>query len=101
MNGRDPRQTGLVRHFEFVLAEGDYVRHKPHPESYQKAAARLGIDPARCLVAEDTQRGLVSARVAGMECVVIPNALSNRATSRGRARDSSAMRELPGLLGIA
>jgi HAD superfamily hydrolase (TIGR01509 family) len=94
-------QTGLVRYFEFVLTEGDYIHHKPHPEPYQKAAARMGVEPVRCLVIEDTERGLVSATEAGMECVVIPNALSRTGDfSRARVRLES-MRELPGLLGLA
>lgn len=94
-------QTGLVPYFEFVLADGDYAHHKPHPEPYLTAAARMGVDPARCLVIEDTERGLVSAVEAGMECIVIPNALTHTADfSRARARLES-MRELPGVLGLA
>lgn len=94
-------QTGLVRYFEFVLADGDYTHHKPHPEPYQKAARRMGVDPARCLVIEDTERGLVSATEAGMECVVIPNELSCTGDfSLARARLES-MSELPALLGLA
>jgi HAD superfamily hydrolase (TIGR01509 family) len=94
-------QTGLVRYFEFVLTEGDCANHKPHPEPYQKAAARMGVDPARCLVIEDTERGLVSATDAGMECVVIPNALSLAGDfSRAHARLDS-MAALPAMLGLA
>ena len=51
-------QTGLVDYFEFVLADGDYARHKPHPDPYDRAAERMGVDPARCLVIEDSERGL-------------------------------------------
>ena len=93
-------QTGLVPYFEFVLADGDYARHKPHPDPYLTAAERLGVDPARCLVIEDTERGLVAATDAGMECVVIPNALTAHADfSRATARLDS-MAELPGWLSI-
>ncbi len=93
-------QTGLVGYFEFVLAEGDYVHHKPHPEPYQKAATRMGLDPARCLVIEDTERGLLSAIGAGMECIVIPNALSDTGDFGGARAQLDSMVELPGLLGI-
>jgi len=93
-------QTGLVRYFEFVLADGDYTHHKPHPEPYEKAARRMGVDPSRCLVIEDTERGLVSAAEAGMECVVIPNALSHTGDfSRAHAKLES-MSKLPALLGL-
>jgi HAD superfamily hydrolase (TIGR01509 family) len=70
------RQTGLLSHFEFALTGGDYARHKPHPDPYLAAAARFGVAPARCLVVEDTERGLAAAHAAGMRCIVIPHALS-------------------------
>lgn len=93
-------QTGLVAHFDFVLADGDYTRHKPHPDPYVVAARRMGVDPSRCLVIEDTERGLVSATEAGMACVAIPNALTAGADfSRAVARLDS-MSALPGWLGL-
>lgn len=70
------RQTSLLDYFEFVLANGDYDRHKPHPDPYLAAAERLGVAPERCLAIEDTERGLRSAVAAGMRCLVIPRELS-------------------------
>jgi len=70
------RQTGLLDHFEFALTDGDYARHKPHPDPYLAAAARLGVRPERCLVLEDTERGLAAAVAAGMRCIAIPQPLS-------------------------
>jgi len=69
------RQTDLVRFFDFVLAEGDYRHHKPHPDPYLTAAARTGLSPARCLVIEDTERGVRSATAAG---IVLQSATSIR-----------------------
>jgi HAD superfamily hydrolase (TIGR01509 family) len=94
-------QTDLVRHFEFVLAQGDYTHAKPHPEPYQLAARKMGVDPARCLVIEDTERGLVSATEAGMVCVVIPNALSREGDFTSAHTRLDSMRSLPGFLGLA
>jgi len=39
---------------------------KPDPEGYRIAAARLGVDPARCLVVEDAGPGVAAGRAAGM-----------------------------------
>ncbi len=69
-------QTGLLRFFDFALTNAEYERHKPHPEPYLSAAARLGVAPGECLVIEDTERGLDAALAAGMRCLVIPNGLS-------------------------
>ncbi len=94
------RQTGVLPFFDFVLADGDYDRHKPHPDPYLRAAARYGVDPARCLVIEDTERGLSAAHAAGMPCIVIPHELT-RAGDFGRALHVlPSMHELASVLGL-
>ncbi|MFI5909982.1 HAD family hydrolase [Dactylosporangium sp. NPDC051541] len=40
-------------------------RGKPHPDPYLAAAARLGVDPAGCLVVEDSEPGIAAGRAAG------------------------------------
>lgn len=50
---------------------GDMVpRKKPDPAIYALAATTLGLDPARCVVVEDSHIGLSAAKAAGMRCVV-------------------------------
>ena len=92
------RQTDLLGHFEFVLTEGDYERHKPHPDPYLAAAVRFGVEPERCLVIEDTQRGLAAAHAAGMRCIVIPQALSRGSDFRRAERVLDSMEQLVDLL---
>ncbi|MFE6157515.1 HAD-IA family hydrolase [Streptomyces sp. NPDC056486] len=66
-----------------VLITADDVRcGKPDPEPYLLAAARLGVDPARCLVVEDAPAGIAAARAAGCEVIgmlgtVEPGALTD------------------------
>ena len=93
-------QTGLLPNFDFVLADGDYARHKPHPDPYLAAAERMGVDPARCLAIEDTERGLVSATDAGMACVAIPNELTAGADFSRAAVKLESMVALPDWLGL-
>ena len=69
-------ELGLLRHFEFVLAAGDYARHKPEPDPYLAAARRLGLDPSDCIAVEDSERGLRAAVAAGMRCLVVPSGFS-------------------------
>ena len=94
------RQTDLLRFFDFALANDEYDRHKPHPEPYLMAAARFGVEPERCLVVEDTERGLRSAHAAGMRCVVIPHALSATGDFGVAERVLGSMAELTGMLGL-
>ena len=50
---------------------GDMVpRKKPDPAIYQLAAQELNLDPARCVVIEDSRIGMQAAKGAGMRCVV-------------------------------
>jgi sugar-phosphatase len=46
-------------------------RSKPDPECFLRAAAKLSVEPARCLVFEDSHAGLRAARAAGMRSVAI------------------------------
>lgn len=52
-----------------MIGGDDVVRGKPDPEPYRLAAARLGLDPADCLVFEDAEAGIASALQAGCRVV--------------------------------
>ncbi|GAA1362541.1 HAD family hydrolase [Streptomyces beijiangensis] len=54
-----------------MIAADDITRGKPDPEPYLLGAARLGVDPARCVVFEDAPAGLQSGRAAGMKTVAL------------------------------
>ena len=50
---------------------GDVVKKKkPAPDIYLLAAETLGVDPARCVVIEDSEIGLAAGRAAGMRVIV-------------------------------
>jgi len=93
-------QTELIRFFDFVVAQGDYTHHKPHPEPYLTAALRIGVSPGRCLAIEDTERGVRSATAAGMSCIAIPNELSKAGNFENAHTILDSMQELTSLLGI-
>lgn len=54
-----------------VIAADDITRGKPDPEPFLLAAAKLGADPARCVVFEDAPAGLQAGRAAGMKTVAL------------------------------
>ncbi|QQS19433.1 HAD family phosphatase [Candidatus Saccharibacteria bacterium] len=63
------KKLGLKRYFP-VIACGDDVEHsKPAPDIFLLAAARLGVDPANCVVVEDAENGVQAAKTAGMKCI--------------------------------
>lgn len=55
-----------VYKFFDVLVCGDEVEcGKPHPEIFIKAAEKLNLDTAQCLMFEDSENGITSAHAAG------------------------------------
>jgi HAD superfamily hydrolase (TIGR01509 family) len=65
---------GLLNRFAFVLTCEDVTNGKPHPEVYEKAAARLGHTPAEMVVIEDSIHGVSAAKAAGAQCIAVPHA---------------------------
>ncbi len=49
-------------------------RGKPAPDVFLRASEQLGVAPDRCLVIEDTTKGLRAAQAAGMPCLVVRTA---------------------------
>ncbi|MEU6272129.1 HAD family phosphatase [Streptomyces populi] len=61
-------------HFFALTVAGDEVeRTKPFPDPYLLAAARLGAEPGRCAVIEDTSTGVASAEAAGCQVIAVPS----------------------------
>lgn len=72
MHGR----TGLLDHFELIVADDDVRCPKPHPEPYLMALEALGALPSAALAVEDSLRGFRSAEAAGIDCLVVPNSIT-------------------------
>ena len=60
---------GLTDLFDTVVTGSDVQRHKPDPEAYHLAAQRLGVEPEQCLIFEDSDMGLASAKAFGAEAI--------------------------------
>ncbi|OWK70168.1 HAD family phosphatase [Pedobacter sp. AJM] len=61
-----------IRHYLSAIVSADDVAvSKPDPETFLKAAAALQIQPKDCLVFEDAPKGVESALLAGMKCIVL------------------------------
>jgi HAD superfamily hydrolase (TIGR01509 family) len=63
----------LRKHFDQVVRRGDAPRIKPAPDLYLEAAKRFSLDPAECLVIEDSLNGVKAAIAAGMPVWAVPN----------------------------
>jgi beta-phosphoglucomutase len=70
---------GVKRYFDIVISAEDVERSKPHPDPFLKALSSLaaagleGLEPAHCLVIEDSIHGIQAAHAAGMRCLAVTN----------------------------
>lgn len=60
------RHLGLERLFDVIVTIDDVANPKPAPDMFLLAAGRLEVDPAACLVFEDSREGMQAAGRAGM-----------------------------------
>jgi HAD superfamily hydrolase (TIGR01509 family) len=61
------RKTGLWDHFAPHVYSSAHVTHaKPAPDLFLHAADALAVQPAQCLVIEDSVNGVLAGRAAGM-----------------------------------
>ncbi len=62
--------VGLYDRFKGrVFSAQDVAHSKPAPDLFLHAAASMRVEPARCLVVEDSPLGVEAARAAGMRVV--------------------------------
>ena len=70
--------------FDAVVSSDEVEHGKPAPDVYLLAARRLGVEPATCLVVEDSLSGVRAGKAAGMTVVLVPSA---RVPPAGGARE--------------
>lgn len=56
---------------QLLVCGDDVANGKPDPEGFLKAAHKLRVSPARCLVVEDTPAGILAGRRAGMNILAL------------------------------
>lgn len=65
---------GLGPDMGAIVSSDEVASGKPAPDVYLLAAARIGVEPGRCLVVEDSVNGVRAGKAAGMTVALIPNA---------------------------
>lgn len=94
-------QHGLVERFRGHVYSGQALgAPKPAPEVYLHATRALGVEPADCVVVEDSPSGALAARAAGIPCFGYAPHVVNPGLIAAGARIFTDMADLPGLLGL-
>lgn len=65
----------LMPHFKALACGDEVTRGKPAPEIFELAARRIGAQPTKCLVLEDSNAGVRGAVAASMKVVMVPDML--------------------------
>lgn len=89
------RRLDISRFFEGRVYFPSHVggRAKPEPDIFLYAATQLGAPPGRCLVLEDSPRGIEAARRAGMAVIGLATT-HDRAMLTGADRVVSSFAEI-------
>ena len=64
--------------FDVIITAADIIRSKPSPECYLLAAESLGVTPDECVVFEDSEAGIQSAKNANMKIAALATTLSRQ-----------------------
>jgi beta-phosphoglucomutase-like phosphatase (HAD superfamily) len=88
-------RTGLAKYLDFVIVREDCQYPKPSPEPYLTAIKRHGLQPQESVVIEDSERGLVAAVAAGLECFIVPSEWSKDGDFRKASKVLESIRDVP------
>ncbi len=69
-------RTSILKYIDFVVTPEDYKMYKPDPDPYLTGWGKTNLGKDQCIVVEDSRRGLLSARSAGLDCIVIPTEMT-------------------------
>ena len=92
--------TGLHDRFDGrIFSTTEVANGKPAPDLFLHAAERMGADPERCVVVEDSRSGVEAARAAGMHAFGYAGGLTPPDWLEGPATTVfTDMADLPGLV---
>jgi len=71
-------RLGLIDYFDSIKGSDDVQNTKPDPELFLTSINDLGVSPDQAVVFEDSVNGIIAAKKAGLQCVWVPNILTNR-----------------------
>jgi HAD superfamily hydrolase (TIGR01509 family) len=92
--------TGLYERFAGrIFSAAEVANGKPAPDLFLYAARQMEVDPARCVVVEDSRYGVQAARAAGMDVLGYAGGVTPADVLAGpRTVVFDDMRSLPELL---
>jgi len=56
------KSTGQFEYFDIIVTNEDVKKNKPYPDCYNFAVEKLNVDPNYCIIVEDSEKGIESAK---------------------------------------
>ncbi len=95
------QHPGVMARFQGHLYSGQTLGcPKPDPGLWLHAAAALGVDPAACVVVDDSPTGCLGAQRAGIRCLGLAEHDDGTALAAVGAEVIRSLRDIPGRLGL-
>ncbi len=77
----------LEKYFDFIITADEVSKLKPDPEVFLMCALKLGCQPEKCVVIEDSVFGVAAAKKANMKCIAIPSGAYSKADLKKESPD--------------
>lgn len=89
------QKHGIVHYFDTIQTSDRVRKVKPDPELYVQALHNLGVTGREAIAFEDSANGLMAAKAAGMNCVIVPNHVTANLTFEQYDLRLNSMEDMP------
>lgn len=79
-------KVDIVDYFNTIVCGDEIEKGKPEPDIFLMASKKLGVNPERCIVLEDSENGILAATRANMIPIWIPDIIAESDIARENAR---------------
>lgn len=69
-------KLNILHYFDIIQTRDDVKKVKPDPELYENVVKLLGVNPREAIAFEDSANGSKAALSAGLNCVIVPNKIT-------------------------
>lgn len=89
-------RAGMLDYFDAITAGTEVENGKPAPDIFLLAAQKLGVEPARAAVIEDSPNGVRAGHAAGMQVYLVPDIIAPTPQIEAMTREVlSTLADLP------
>jgi HAD superfamily hydrolase (TIGR01509 family) len=72
------KRLELMKYFDHTSCADEVEQAKPDPALYHLGLEKMGVEPDRVVVLEDSPHGVLAAKRAGLYCIAVPNQLTSQ-----------------------